>query len=135
MGDRANLKITTQTGKPAIWLYTHSEGSELPEMLQEALKVSEPRWSDSSYGCRIILDQLTKAHRDQETGAGIDTEPGDNEHNVLEIDLQTERAQVRSQSGFFDNDNWQTEAAIVAGPISFEEYMALENPGAWRNAN
>jgi len=133
MGDRANVKITTQTGKPAIWLYTHSSGSDLPEDLQIALKKSQTRWRDSGYGCRIILDQITKPGRDSEYGYGIDIEPGDNEYNVLEIDLQTERVQSRSQAGFFNDDNWQTAAEIVAGPISFKEYMALENPGKWRN--
>lgn len=135
MGDRANVKITTQTGKPAIWLYVHSHGSELPAMLQDALKTSKPRWGDSAYGCRIILDQLTKDGRDSEYGFGIDIGPGDNEYNVLEIDLQTERVQVRSRAGFFNDDDWQTTGEIVAGPISFDEYMALANPRDWRDAN
>ena len=69
MGDRAIAEIKVEKG--SLFVYTHWGGSELPEDAKQAIRAAKPRWDDEPYGTRIIVDQLTKAGRDQETGYGL----------------------------------------------------------------
>ena len=69
MGDRRTAEIKTRKG--SLYVYTHWGGYEMPERAAEALKAAQPRIGDESYALRIVVDQLTKDSRDQETGAGL----------------------------------------------------------------
>jgi len=69
MGDRAIAEIKMEKG--SLYVYTHWAGSRLPRDAKEAVKVAKPRWGDEPYATRIIVDQLTKEGRDQETGFGL----------------------------------------------------------------
>ena len=72
MGARTNYTIiTTDNPDQNINVYAHWDGEQSEEILAEALKAAEPRWDDMSYCVRIIIDQLTKNGRDEETGYGI----------------------------------------------------------------
>jgi hypothetical protein len=55
----------------SLYVYTHWHGSEMPEMARAAIQAAKPRWGDEPYAARIIVDQLTKDCRDQETGFGL----------------------------------------------------------------
>lgn len=76
MGDRGNIIIEKENG-PALFLYTHWTGSELPEILKAALTRGEPRWTDSAYLARIIFSEMIKDNVLEETGFGISTTEGD----------------------------------------------------------
>lgn len=69
MGDRAMAEIKTEGG--SLFVYTHWGGYDLPEDAKQAIIKAEPRWNDYPYCTRIIVDQLTKGGRDQETGFGL----------------------------------------------------------------
>jgi len=73
MGDRAMAEIKTEDG--SLYVYTHWGGYDLPTMAKEAVRVAKPRWDDEYYATRIIVDQLTKEGRDQETGYGLMLQP------------------------------------------------------------
>ncbi len=80
MGDRAMAEIRTEEG--SLFVYAHWGGSSLPENAKAAIRAARPRWSDSPYAVRIIVDQLTKDRRDQETGFGLLLTPiAEDEHN------------------------------------------------------
>lgn len=61
---------------------------------------AKPRWGDDPYALRIIVDQLTKGGRDEETGYGLMLKPdaedsyNDNNPSVV-IDLAQRSMQVR----------------------------------------
>ncbi len=73
MGDRRMAEIKTSEG--SLYVYTHWQGSQLPEMAREAVKAAENRLGDEPYWVRIVVDQLTKDGRDQETGFGLLLKP------------------------------------------------------------
>ena len=69
MGDRAMAEIKTEGG--SVFVYTHLGGYSLPEDAKQAILKAKPRWEDYPYATRIIVDQLTKEGRDDETGFGL----------------------------------------------------------------
>ena len=71
MGARINYVFKANMDTPYITLYSHWGETEWRQDLARALEAARPRWSDDSYSLRIIIDQLTIAGRDQETGFGI----------------------------------------------------------------
>lgn len=73
MGDRAMAEVRTDGG--SLYVYTHWGGNSLPDNAKKAVKAAEGRWSDYPYATRIIVDQLTKEGRDQETGYGLMLKP------------------------------------------------------------
>jgi DNA anti-recombination protein RmuC len=93
MGDRANVRMdfVGEDGgnrtQQSIWLYTHWDGSELPEMLKDALRKGQPRWGDDSYLCRIIVSQIVGEAWQGETGYGLAPYRGDYEYPDLIVNL------------------------------------------------
>lgn len=80
MGDRAMAEIRTEGG--SLYLYTHGGGSSLPDDSKEAILFARERWSDYPYAVRIIVDQLTREGRDEQTGYGLMLTPNaEDEHN------------------------------------------------------
>jgi hypothetical protein len=71
MGARINYVFKANMDKPYITLYSHWGETTWRTDLAAALEAARPRWSDDSYSLRIIIDQLTKESRDEETGHGI----------------------------------------------------------------
>ena len=55
----------------SLFVYTHWNGAEFPEMARDAIEKAKGRWDDEGYATRIIVDQLTKPGRDEETGFGL----------------------------------------------------------------
>ena len=78
MGDRGNIKI----GK--IFLYTHSDGSWIKEILQRALK-RRIRWNDEAFLTRIIFGEMVKDCVLGEHGFGISTGIVDNDCHTIPI--------------------------------------------------
>jgi hypothetical protein len=73
MGDRRMAEIKTSEG--SLYVYTHWHGSVLPKLAREAAAAAKPRLGDEPYWVRIVVDQLTKDGRDQETGFGLMLKP------------------------------------------------------------
>lgn len=73
MGDRRMAEIKTNDG--SLYVYTHWHGSQLPSMARAAVKVAASRLGDEGYWTRIVVDQITKDGRDQETGFGLMLKP------------------------------------------------------------
>jgi len=105
MGDRANVLIE------GVYMYTHNQGSELPKIVQAALKRRE-RWDDGPYLARIIFFEMIRENPGASTGHGLSSWCGDGDYRILKVDADTQRL-------------------ILNGDIySFETYVNLENP-AW----
>ena len=82
MGDRSNVKITYSTGQ-SVYLYTHSRGSELPELVAKAV-VESTRIQDESYFARFLfVRMLGDDLRDikGELGFGIAPYPPDQQYD------------------------------------------------------
>ena len=96
MGDRRTAEILTSDG--SLYVYTHWHGSVFDDMAKEAIAAAQPRWDDPIYATRIIVDQLTKFARDQETGFGLMPGPiAEDEYGVnpsIVIDLVNRRLLV-----------------------------------------
>ena len=124
MGDRANCVV--KDGDSEVFLYTHWGGEDLPKVVQAALQ-RQWRWDDGQYLARIIFEELIPPNlRHTETGFGITSTLGDNEHPLIVVDVPAE--QVR-----FETEKTRTEMACY----TLKEYCALgkaEYPeGNWRD--
>lgn len=87
MGDRANILV--KDGENKVYLYSHSSGSRLPEILKNALAKNE-RWDDAPYLTRIIFCEMIKSEQgamDRTTGFGISSTVGDGDDRILTVDV------------------------------------------------
>lgn len=98
MGDRGNIVILDENGKPGIYLYTHWNGSGIGSILQRALSRKQ-RWDDPSYLTRIIFCEMVKGEESGGTGYGISTIPPDNEHAFLSVDINARSVYLRPENG------------------------------------
>lgn len=88
--------IGNDKGNPGCnvtFVYTHWRGPDLPELVQRAVAVAQPRWGDPSYATRMALTHLIGGIAD-DTGWGVDTMPGENEYNAIVIDWDAREAIV-----------------------------------------
>jgi len=93
MGDRANIVV--KRGEEQVVLYTHWNGSELPETLRLALKRGESRWHDFQYLTRIIFCQMIPSEYWAETtGFGISCKIYDNEYEIITVDVDKRTVQI-----------------------------------------
>lgn len=95
MGDRGNIKVND--GTSSVYLYTHSKGSELPEIVQTAMRsdAARARWDDAQYLARILFCQLVgKDDWESERGFGIGAVMGDGEDQVVEVDVKLQRVLI-----------------------------------------
>lgn len=83
MGDRGNVRVQQDNGD-AVYIYSHWAGSELPELVQEALR-RRARWDDPSYLTRIIYDTCVGTDFGTETGWGLTTYEMDENHPTVEV--------------------------------------------------
>lgn len=126
MGDRANAAIKQPQRTDRIYLYTHWEGTKLPETVRAALaKEGRARWDDHAYLTRIIFCAMTReAERgvsSRETGYGISIVPCDNDgYPFIVIDTDT-------QTVSFEED---TDEHRIVQTYSFEEY-ASQKAATW----
>lgn len=86
MGDRGNIAIREGRGNGDVWLYTHWGGRDLKKTAKAALRRGMMRWNDPAYLARIVFCEMIGDDADPETGFGISTRMGDNEHPILVID-------------------------------------------------
>jgi len=91
MGNRGNIKVGE------VYLYTHWEGSDLKEILKQALIRGKERWDDEAYLTRIIFCEMIKNNVMESTGYGISTYICDNEHPILEVDCNKQEIRIQSE--------------------------------------
>jgi hypothetical protein len=99
MGDRANIYVH-RGDEPGVYLYTHWNGYEYLQVAQRALAKGW-RWTDEQYLTRIIFDVMTDGDHGGETGFGISAVMGDNGHEVLKIDVASQRVTLGVSSWSF----------------------------------
>lgn len=87
MGDRANVRIKGQGSE--VFLYTHSDGTNLPDVVRKSLKRGRERWSDSFYLSRIVFSDMVKGSLRDLTGYGISSVVGDGDYRVITLDTDT----------------------------------------------
>lgn len=92
MGDRANVRVIDC--KSSVYLYSHWSGSQLPVIVQAAMRRGKDRWTDGSYLARIIFNEMTKGHETDTKGFGISAQVGDGEDRVIAVNLDTGRVQT-----------------------------------------
>ncbi len=117
MGDRANVKIVNGTDAP-VYLYTHWQGTRLPEIVVDALAM-RARWDDPSYLARIVFCRMVDGRTTDILGYGIATSPPDNQHPI--IVLRESRLRLENDDGSI---LWPPEGSSV----SFEDILADPKP-------
>ena len=120
MGDRGNIVVKVDDGD--IYLYSHCTGSELPIILQNALKKFPGRWEDPSYMARIIFCEMIKDCVGGETGYGISVSISDNEHNILLVNVFDQSISEIDENSV---GNTLGNKYKVIKTWSFKEYIAL----------
>jgi hypothetical protein len=123
MGDRANIYLTNSRYRKAndtkhgIYLYTHWSGYSWPDRLRRALEFGRNRWDDPQYLQKIIMDQVFKKERDEETGAGVSLDIGDNQYPIIVVD-------VNGKTVSFADEGHETDRAAWYTTMTFAEYVA-----------
>jgi hypothetical protein len=117
MGARVNFVLKTDVDMPRIVLYSHWGEESWREDLAHALTKAERRlgMGDVSYATRIIIDQLSKEGRDEETGFGLYLAPD----NMMFWDTTVEVDLIEQMVN--DSGNWHSFS-------SFCEYHLEEIP-------
>lgn len=100
MGDRANVYIH-EGDRPGVYIYTHWCGTELPGLVEDALKVPRAvnRKYDIAYLTRILIEELVGTDHGSETGWGVSTQVGDGSDRIVDIDI-TSGGPVVSLTGY-----------------------------------
>lgn len=140
MGDRCNIVVAyaSTEGKTldqvvaaqAVCFYGHWSGSEMPTSVQHAL-AKRWRWDDDSYLTRIIFDEFVgKRNFGEETGFGISTQLGDNEHPVLVVDTTRNWVSLYGPAGHMGTSY---KGVTERCGWSFESFIKL-TPGQLREA-
>src|SRR6267154_3871957 len=119
MGDRANIAV--QSRGERVYFYTHWSGSDVPEIVRSALARNE-RWDEPPYLARIIFCRLVRGDETGETGFGISTKPGDNEHPIFVVDCDKKMVTVESDTRTLHH----YLVRGVAKAMTFGDYAALE---------
>lgn len=88
MGDRRNVEVI-DNGK-SVFLYTHWQGTDLPKIVQNALRRGKDRLDDGPYLTRIIFSEMIRDDILGTTGYGISANQQDANHNniVVNVGLQ-----------------------------------------------
>lgn len=119
MGDRRiaeiRFPISGEEGETkSLYVYTHWEGYRFDQMAKDAIVAANPRWGDTAYEARIIVDQLTKGGRDKESGYGLMVQPEcedsyNNDQPSIIIDLDARTLEVIDKG----DKEWWTFAELT----------------------
>lgn len=140
MGDRGNVYITDtseteyiadqfERGARGIYLYSHWSGYDLPAQVRDALKAGKGRWGDGSYLTRILIDQITKDGRDEETGFGVGLSLGDNSHPITVVDLGRQQVAFAIAGQEREPAKWYAANGRQGERTDFSLYCSLTEPG------
>lgn len=117
MGDRAQIHLVDTD----VWLYAHSDGYRIEEVVAEALDRGRSRWDDPPYLARILFSELIAGDIEGTTGYGIDTQRYGDVHTVVHVSLEDETVAVESLN------NRRVDHAIdvsdVDAPVDSEDIL------------
>ena len=71
MGARINFVFKDSSEGPSVVLYSHWGQDDWQRDIAGALEHATPRWSDASYGTRMMISYLIQHNVLDETGFGI----------------------------------------------------------------
>lgn len=122
MGDRANVNVKEQFGNDvsSVFLYTHWSGSDLPGILQNALKRGRERWDDGQYLARIIFQEMLGGNTTGLTGYGISSIVGDGDTRVLLVDVDKQAVVIQTKS--YGGETYDEKS------FTFDDYVSLPEP-------
>ena len=132
MGDRGNVFfVDGKAGKElaGIYMYSHWGGGFLPAQVRAALHRGRGRWGDSQYLARIMFCELIQEDVVGETGFGLSTQIGDNEHSIIRVDDASQRVSFH-EPGREKNPkdkgtaSWTYEEYIAAGDTALLDQFA-----------
>lgn len=103
MGDRAEVYVH-EGDAPGVYLYTHWDGSVLPQVLHRGLvsRNARNRWNDAPYLTRILFEEMIRGHERQETGYGISAQRSDGQLIKVDVAAQTVTIEGREPVSFED---------------------------------
>jgi hypothetical protein len=78
MGARINFVFKDSETGPLVVLYSHWGQDSWQQDLAAAMEHAKPRWTDSSYGTRMMISHLIQHSILDETGFGIHAIDNDN---------------------------------------------------------
>ncbi len=78
MGARINFVFKDSAEGPSVVLYSHWGQDSWETDIAQALQHARPRWSDSSYGTRMMISHLIQHNVLDETGFGLYAVSGTN---------------------------------------------------------
>lgn len=126
MGDRGNIVLIEDSIDKPIFLYTHWDGSELPEILRLGLEKGMDRWDDFPYLSRIIFQTLIAGDKGL-TGYGLSVDLCDNEYDLLVVN--NDRV-IRYPEHTYEQHKFN--ALTLMPSMTFEEYVSETRN--WENA-
>ena len=88
-----------------VYLYQHSDGYNLPEEVQKAIRL-KLRWNDEEYLTRIIFQTMLEGHRDREHGFGIGTIQHSDIEWLVEVDVDAQTIVVKNGYGQKFDEVW-----------------------------
>lgn len=117
MGDRANVYIH-EGNSPGVYLYTHWDGTELPQIVQSSLLTRRAisRSTDIAYLTRIIFEDMIKDNLGGETGYGVSAEVQDGDDRIVDINVDFRNGVTATLIGYP-----YTWTNIPEDPFSFED--------------
>lgn len=121
MGDRGLVNIKEDSEDKGVFLYTHWDGTDLPFIVQKALK-KQWRWDDPNYLTRIIFCCMVPIiDWDEEHGYGIATTICLPDHLIIVVNVDTKTIGFVKESDYnADNEG------RVCKTWTFEEYICIE---------
>lgn len=124
MGDRGNIffvdRPLSDDEWAGIYMYAHWAGSYLPQMLQSALDRGRGRWGDSQYLARIVFCEIVQDDVLSETGYGLSTFMGDNEHDVIRVN------DLEGTVEFCEPGSETSRSAAPLKSYTYEQFLALQ---------
>lgn len=95
MGDRRQAILHFAQGED-IYVYVHWSGTELPQIVRDAILRAPDRWNDEPYLARVIVsDVFTAAGIESVTGAGIAPYDQDGDHLYdVKVDLLAQTVSI-----------------------------------------
>lgn len=94
MGDRANVLV--KYNGEQVCLYTHWSGSDLPEILRNALVKGSDRIEDFQYITRIIFQAMIGDDKSN-TGFGISQNIHDGDRAVIIFDVESQNITIKEK--------------------------------------
>lgn len=124
MGDRSNIVVENSFGlgigsveakAKRVWLYSHWSGQSGILSALTGLRSGRAQ-HDASYLARIIFSRMVKDSIDSETGYGISTTLGDNEHPIIVISVASDDTYV-----WFEDETGEQ----LSQPLTREQFETI----------